>query len=127
MAQSTGTSQSHPPCLGLPLYPNLGLNASRGPRPVTEHRTTNHPQRKWQSTQDEEIQKEKKLRVQNWAKQLKHLDKLSALNPEILKALEMKECMLKVQGMLLGKLTAEENHLKELSEDSGLLIINFDE
>jgi len=39
----------------------------------------------------------------------------------------MKECMLEVQGMLLGKLAAEENRLKGLVEDSGPPIANFDE
>ena len=127
MAQSTSTSQSHPPCPGHPLRPNLGLNASRGPRPATEHRKTNRPRRKWQATQDEEIQKGKELRVQNWAKRGERLDELSALNPEVLKALDMKECMLEVQGMLLGKLAAEPNRLKGLAEDSSPPIANFDE
>lgn len=77
--------------------------------------------------QDEEIQQGKELRVQNWAKRRERLDELSALNPEVLKALDMKECMLEVQGMLLGKLAAEENRLKGLAEDLGPPIVNFDE
>ncbi len=124
MAQSTSTSQSHPPCPGHPLRPNLGLDASRGPRPATEHRRTNRPRRKWQATQDEEIQKGKELRVQNWAKRRERLDELSALNPEVLKALDMKECMLEVQGMLLGKLAAEENRLKGPAEDGSQTLTN---
>lgn len=127
MAQSTSTSQSHPLCQGNPLRPNLGLNASRGSRPATGHRKTNRPQRKWQAAQYEEIQKGKELRVQNWAKRRERLNELSALDPEVLKALDMKECMLEVQGMLLGKLAAEENHLKGLAEESGPPIANFDE
>ncbi len=127
MVQSTSTSQLHPPRQGNPLRPNLGLNASRGPRPATEHRKTNRPRRKWQAAQDEEIQKGKELRVQNWAKRRERLNKLSALNPEVSKALDMKECMLEVQGILLGKLAAEENRLKGLVEDSGPPIANFDE
>ena len=125
MAQST--KQSHPLCQGNPLRPNLGLNASRGPVPATEHRTTNRPRRRWQAAQDEEIQKGKEFRVQNWLKRRERLNELSALNPEVLKALDMKECMLEVQGMLLGKLAAEENRLKGLAEDSGPPIVNFDE
>ena len=127
MAQSTSTSQSHPLCQGNPLRPNLGLNASRGSRPATGHRKTNRPQRKWQAAQYEEIQKGKELRVQNWAKRRERLNELSALDPEVLKALDMKECMLEVQGMLLGKLAAEENRLKGLAEESGPPIANFDE
>ncbi len=127
MVQSTSTSQLHPPCQGNSLRPNFGLNASRGPRPATEHRKTNRPRRKWQAAQDEEIQKGKELRVQNWAKRRERLNELFALNPEVLKALDIKECMLEVQEMLLGKLAAEENRLKGLAEDSDPPIANFDE
>jgi len=35
--------------------------------------------------------------------------------------------MLKVQGMILGKLAAEENHLKGLAETSNRSIANFDD
>ncbi len=127
MAQSTSTSQSHPPCPGHPLRPNLGLNASRGPRPATERRKTNRPRRKWQATQDKEIQKGKELRVQNWAKRRGRLDELSALDPEVLKALDIKECILEVQGILLGKLAAEENRLKGLAEIPSPPMANFDD
>lgn len=116
MAQSTSTLQSHPPCPGHPLRPNLGLNVSRGPRPATGHRKTNQPERKWKPTQDEEIQKGKELRVQNWAKRRECRDELSALNPGVLKALDMKECVLEVQATLMGTLAAEENHIKGLVE-----------
>jgi len=39
----------------------------------------------------------------------------------------MKECMLKVQRMILRKLAAEENHLKKLAEISNRSIANFDD
>ena len=39
----------------------------------------------------------------------------------------MKECILEVQGMLLGKLTVEENRLKGLTKTTSRLIANFDE
>jgi len=127
MAESTSTSQSHQSCLGHPLRPNLGLNASRGPRPTTAHRKTERPRRKWQAIQDEEIQKGKQLRPQNWAKRRERLDELSTLNPEVLKALDMKECMLEVQASLIGRLAAEDNHLKVLVEAPEPSNINFDE
>ena len=60
-------------------------------------------------------------------KRCERLNELSALNSEVLKALDIKECMLEVPGMLLGKLAAEENRLKGLAEDSDPLIANFDE
>jgi len=127
MAKSTITSQSYPSCLGHLLRPNFGLNASGGPRPATEYRKTDRPRRKWQATQYEEIQKGKQLRVQNWAKRRERLDELSASNPEVLKALDMKECMLEVQGMLLGKLAVKENHIKGLVETPDPSEIKFDE
>ena len=109
------------------MRPNLGLNASRGPRPATEHRKTDRPRRKWQATQDEEIQKGKELRLQNWAKRRERLDELSALSPEILKAIDIKECLLEVQAALLGRLAAEENHIKGLVETSEPSDMKFDE
>jgi len=118
MAQSTSTSQSRP---------NLGLNASRGPKPATEHRMTDRPRRKWKAIQHEEIQKGKELRLQNWAKRRERLDEVSALNPEISKALDIKECLLDVQATLIGKLTVKENHTKGLVETPDPSEINFDE
>ena len=94
---------------------------------MTEQRKTDRPRRKWQAIQDEEIQKGKELRLRNWAKRCERLDDLSALNPEILKTLEIKECMLEVQAALLGKLAAEENHIKGLVETFEPSDINFDE
>ena len=94
---------------------------------MTEQRKTDRPRRKWQAIQDEEIQKGKELRVQNWAKRCERLEELSALNPEILKAIDMKECLLEVQAALLGRLAAEENHIKGLEETSEPSDINFEE
>jgi len=126
MSQFTSTSHSHPSPTDTSLRPNLGLNASRGSRPATEHRNTNRPRKKWQATQHEEIQKGKKLRLKNWVQRRERLDELFALNPKISKALDMKECMLEMQRMLLGKLAAKENRLKRLAKDSSSSIANFD-
>ena len=127
MAESTSTSQSHPSCPGHPLRPNFGLNASRGPRPATEHRKTNRSRRKWKAIQQEEIEKGKELRLQNWAKRRERLNELSALNPEISTALDIKECLLEVQATLIGKLAVKENHVKGLMETSDSSEIDFDE
>ncbi len=118
MAESTSVWQPNSSCPGYPLRPNLGLNASRGLGPTTKPGKTDHPRRKWLATSDEEVRQGKELRCQNWAKRRERLDELSALNPEFSKALDMKACMLEVQGMLLGKLAAEENRLKGLAETS---------
>lgn len=120
MAEFTNTSQQKSSYPDRPLRPNLGFNA-------TEHGKSDHPRRKWLATQNEEIQKGKELRCQNWAKRCERLNELSAINPELSKALDMKECMLEVQGILLGKLAAEENRLKGLAETPSRPIANFDE
>jgi len=39
----------------------------------------------------------------------------------------MKECMLKMQRMILRKLAVKENHLKRLEEISNQSIANFDD
>jgi len=127
MSQSTSTPHPHPSPADTPLRPKLGLNASRGPRPAIEHRNTDRPRRKWQATQHEEIQKGKELRFQNWAKRRKRLDELSALDPETSKALDIKECLLEVQAILIGKLAVKENHVKGLVETPDPSETNFDE
>lgn len=127
MAQFISTLQSHSLCSDHSLRSNLGLNASRESRPATEHRKTNRPRRKWQTTQNKKIQKEKKLRVQNWTKRRERLDELSALNSKVLKALDIKECILKMQSILLEKLAVEENRLKKLAEISSSPMTNFDD
>ena len=48
------------------------------------------------------------------------------MNLEFLKTLNVKECMLKIQSIMLEKLTAEKNHLKELAEIFRLVLLNFD-
>lgn len=106
---------------------NLGLNASRGSKPTIEHRQTDRPRRKWPAAQDEEIQKGKELHCQNRATRYEWLNELSALNPELSKARDMKECILDMQGMLLGKLAAEENRLKGLTDTPSRSITDFDE
>ncbi len=127
MAKSTSMSQSHSSCSGHSLRPNLELNASRESKPATEHRKTNHPRRKWKAVQHEKIQKEKKLRLQNWAKRCERLNKLSALNSKILKALDIKECLLEIQITLIEKLAVKENHIKKLVKTLNSSEISFDE
>ncbi|KAL2056561.1 hypothetical protein ABVK25_002955 [Lepraria finkii] len=83
--------------------------------------------RKFSSTQDEEIQTRRLLRHQNMAKRRERLKELSDSDPEYAKSLDIKECMLEVQGMLVGKLAAEENHLKGLAVLPGFCITDFEE
>jgi len=60
-------------------------------------------------------------------KQCKHLDKLFALNSKISKALNIKECLLKVQTTLIKKLAVKENHIKRLMKTSDSSEISFNE
>ena len=60
-------------------------------------------------------------------KRREHLDELSALNLKVLKALDIKECILKMQSILLEKLAVEENRLKRLAEISSSSMTNFDD
>jgi len=55
------------------------------------------------------------------------LEELSHSDPEYIKSLDIKECMLEVQGMLVGRLAAEENHVKGLVVIPGFCITDFEE
>ena len=127
MTRFISTLQSHSSYLDRSLRLNLEFNASEESRLTTEHEKLNRSWRKWLITQDEKIQKRKKLRSQSWAKRREWLNELFVLNLKLLKALDMKECMLKMQRIILKKLAVEENHLKRLEEISNWLIANFDD
>ncbi len=127
MTRFISTSQSHSSYSDRSLRSKVEFNASEESRLTTEHEKSNRPWRKWLITQDEKIQKKKKLRSQSWAKRREWLNKLFALNLKLLKALDMKECMLKMQRMILKKLAVKENHLKRLEEISNWSIANFDD
>lgn len=60
-------------------------------------------------------------------KQQEWLKILSALKLNYLKSFDMKECMLKIQEMLMKKLAAEVNHFKRLTVIFELFITDFDE
>ena len=57
----------------------------------------------------------------------KRLEELAYSDPEYAKALDTKECILEVQGTLVGKLAAEENHFKELAVLPGFCITEFED
>lgn len=115
-----------PPIRLKPRLPmKIGLNASRRPaKSTTEHGATRPGPQSYQNTQEDEIQK---LHRQNIEKRQQRLGELSASDPEYTKELDLKECMLEVQAVLIGRLAAEENHLKGLVETSEPSDVNFDE
>jgi len=105
----------------------FNLNASKGTKVSAVKAESSHRRRKFPSTQDDEIQKWRELRYQNMMRRRKRLEELTHSYPDYAKALDTKECMLEVQGMLVGKLTAEENHLKGLAVLPGFCITDFEE
>lgn len=110
------------------LLMKFSFNASRESNNfTTENENIRRSRRKFQSTQAEEIQKEKEQRQQNMTKRQERLKVLSASKPNYLKSLDMKECRLKIQRMLVKKLAAEVNHFKGLTVIFELSITDFDE
>lgn len=93
---------------------------------MTDCRVKPHSRRKFQSREDG-IKQKKELYLQKRAKQHEQLEEQLATNLEFLQALDVKECMLEIQSVMLGKLAAEENHLKGYAEVPGLVVLNFDE
>jgi len=112
----------------MPRLPmRLNFNATGGTKIPTTESGTRRRRRIFSSTQDEEIQKGGELRDRNTVKRRERLEELSKSDPEYAKSLDIKECMLEVQGMLVGKLAAEENHFKGLAVHPGFCITDFEE
>ncbi len=113
----------------LSSIPRLSMryNTTGGTKNLPTELGTRSCQRIFSSTQDEEIQKSRVLRHENMVKRRERLEELSKSDPEYAKSLDIKECMLEVQGMLVGKLAAEENHFKGLAVLPGFCIIDFEE
>ena len=83
---TTSSTLRNPSCPGRPLCPNLESNASRGPRPTTEHGKSDRPRRKWLATQGEEIQKGKEIRSQNWEKRRGQINETIRLEPRTIRS-----------------------------------------
>ena len=124
-------SYKSPSTQSLPSIPHLpmrfNLNVSRGIKSSAVEAESRHRRKKFPSTQDEEIRKWRELRHQNMMRRRKRLEELAHSDPEYAKALDTKECMLEVQGILVGKLAAEENHFKGLAVLPGFCITDFEE
>ena len=79
------------------------------------------------SCQDDEIQQMRRLRHQKTVDRRARLKGLSESDPEYAKSLDIKECMLEVQGMLMGKLAAEQNRCKGLAVRPGFGVVDLEE
>ena len=69
-----------------------------------------------QSSQDRLKQAKERHQLKR-AKERDQLDEGSVSNYEYLQTLDEKECVLEIQAMMFGKLAAEENKLKGLTDD----------
>jgi len=69
----------------------------------------------------------RKLYRQGLEKRQKRLEQSSASDPRYMRELDLKECMLEVQAVLLGRIAAEENRIMGLVETSQPSNMSFDE
>lgn len=69
----------------------------------------------------------RKLYRQKLEKRRKRLEQLSALDPRYVRELGLRESMLEVQAVLLGRVAAEENHITGLEDTSEPSNMSFDE
>ena len=112
----------------IPRSPTrFNLKVIREIKTLTTEPGPRRRRRLFSSTQDEEIQKMRALRHQNTMRGQERLKELSSSDPEYAKSLDIKECMLEVQGILMGTLAAEQNHFTGQAVLPNLCIVDFDE
>ena len=126
MAETTSTLRPHLSCSHFLIRFAFRVNASRGVSSATRCETKHRPRRGWLATQAKEIQQANELYCRGRAKRRERLESLSALNPDLSKALDMKECMLEIQAVSLRRLAAEENQLKGFAAGPKPLNPDFD-
>ena len=120
-------SLNHHPRTNLPPPVKIKVNASRGLKgSTTALRVKPHTRKKFNSLEDG-LKEKKELYLQKRAKQRQQLEEQSGENLELSEELDVKECILEIQSVILGKLAADENHLKGLVEVPGKVVVNFDE
>jgi hypothetical protein len=94
----------------------IRINASRGEKgPPPYGRVKSHSRGKLQSSEDG-LKRRKELHLQKRAKRREQLEENLVSNHEFLQALDAKECVLEIQAVILGKLAAEENLLKGVTD-----------
>jgi predicted component of type VI protein secretion system len=126
MSEST-ESQNHYPRTNLPPSVKIKVNASRGLKgSTTALRAKPHARKKFNNLEDG-FKAKKELYLQNRAKLRQQVEEQSGENLKLLEELDVKECMLEIQSVILGKLAADENHLKGLVEVPEKVVVNFDE
>jgi hypothetical protein len=102
--------------LDLQSFFMIRANASRGEKgPPSYGRVKSYSRGNLQITEDG-LKRRKEQHLQKRAKQREQLEENLVSNHEFLQALDAKECVLKIQAVILGKLTAKENLLKGVSD-----------
>jgi hypothetical protein len=105
----------------------IRVNASRAQKGSTTVFAVKTRTRKTFNGREDGLKRKKELYLQKRAKQRQQLEEQSGTSVEYLQALDVKECMLEIQSVILGKLAADENHVKGLVEIPGVGALNFDE
>jgi hypothetical protein len=105
----------------------IQVNASRGVKGSTTTLRVKPRTRRIFNNRADELKEKKELYLQKRAKQRQQLEEQTGENLELLQELDVKECMLEIQSVILGKLAADDNYLKGLVEVPGKVVVNFDE
>lgn len=117
----------HQPRIILPPSAMTRVIASRGAKGSTTTWRAKTRTRKIFNGRADGLKDKKDLYLQKRAKQRQQLEEQSGENLRLLHELDVKECMLEIKSVILGKLAADENHLKGLVEVPGKVVVNFDE
>ncbi|PVH69000.1 hypothetical protein DL98DRAFT_599040 [Cadophora sp. DSE1049] len=105
----------------------IRVNASRGQKSSTTAFAVKTRTRTKFNGREDGLKRKKELYLHKRAKQRQQLEEQSGTSVEYLQALDVKECMLEIQSVILGKLAADENHFKGLVEIPGVAALNLDE
>ncbi|KAH8653975.1 hypothetical protein BGZ60DRAFT_533069 [Tricladium varicosporioides] len=127
LASGFTRSLKHHPHTILPPSAKIHVNASRGLKGSTATFTVKSRTRKKFNSRDDGLKRKKELYLQKKAKQRQQFEEQSGTTLVFSQALDVKESMLEIQSLLLGKLAAEENHFKGLVKIPGVTNINLDE
>ncbi|KAI9747636.1 MAG: hypothetical protein M4579_007426, partial [Chaenotheca gracillima] len=92
-----------------------------------EDEAGSHSRKASKNGEAQDIQRRRELQFEKRAMQREQLEEQPLPSQEHFKTVDVKESILAVQASFLGKLAAEENHLKVLAEIPGLSIADFDE
>ncbi|KAF8862725.1 hypothetical protein BDZ45DRAFT_739037 [Acephala macrosclerotiorum] len=125
-SEFTGSIKQRSRTIPLPSA-EIRVNASRGQKGFTTAFTANTRTRRKFNSREDGLKRKKELYLQKRAKQRQQLEEQSGTSVEYLQALDVKECMLEIQSVILGKLAADENHFKGLVKIPGVAALNFDE